>query len=109
MNRLLLAFFIVLLVNVAPVHAAGSEISGSVFLVTNQDTAAIPGITIHVVSSKFGKSIGKITDNYGRYTIRSIPNNGAPYFLEAYADSLLIYRKKVELKPKTIRSIHINR
>jgi hypothetical protein len=67
-------------------------------VVHKQTQKGIPGLKIFLVSEVYGRSVLKVTDNDGYFTIRSIPISEKKYYLEIYEADNLVYREELDIK-----------
>jgi hypothetical protein len=67
-------------------------------VVHKQTKKGIPGLKVFLVSEVYGRSVLKVTDNDGYFTLRSIPVSEKNYYVEIYETDNLIYREELEVK-----------
>ncbi|UCH63909.1 MAG: carboxypeptidase regulatory-like domain-containing protein [Fidelibacterota bacterium] len=83
------------------------EVSGRVLLERNNNVVPVPGLTVYLVSERYGRSVAKITDNRGRFSFREIPRDGIPYYIEVYSNRELLYRRQLDVQSDTEHEVRL--
>jgi hypothetical protein len=90
-----------------PINVA-AQTQGTVYgTVTNRHNQPVPGVKVSLLHPQLGRSSSSVTDSYGRYAIFGIPIHSAPYYIEVYWGTQLIYRTSILVQGQTPWNIRI--
>ncbi len=82
-------------------------VSGRVVIVRNDSDLPVPGLSVSLLSEKYGRSVEKVTDNTGGFSIQEVPLNGNPFFLEVRSSKELLYRRRITILKDTVHDVHL--
>ena len=67
------------------------------WVIHKETKKAIPGLKVFLVSTVYGRSVLKVTENDGSFTLKRIPISEEKYYIEIYEADNLVYRKELEI------------
>lgn len=88
----------------AEVLAQGVPVQGTV---TNAVGQPVPGVTVSLFHTIYGRSAPSLTDAWGRYVIYGVPVHPIPYYVEVYWGNRIIYRSNIQVCGPTLWHIPI--